>query len=583
MKFCNRLVLSLLAVLALDVGASGQSAAIPSHRSWVVKEVISPAPGRSFEPNWFTAIAFRDLTGDGRPELFKDEWRIFPSTGEHWYSMTSGVPLGTPRSVTLGIQPLWKPFFSLTTPCSGMISRPVTGLAISGLERPSYSLPILVDLSSGAIIDRFVAPPGGPGQEKIGLVRYMRSPGDVTLDGVEDFFFQAWTEGNPNVSTSGLIDGATFDLVWQSDVAWTSAMVQAEPYYPLAETDLDHDGRPEFIAGVVFSNFSTLQEGTLLRAMRGYDGQLLWETQLPAIHLSTPACTLIHDVTGDGISEVVLGGGADPILAVDGSDGSLLWQLPMSEVEPLLPPSTSTVGYVEAFILSVPGGPPSFRTEAVVQIAKWADRPGGGSDYTIHLLRLDAKTGSILTLQSLDGDLQPWSPDPLVHWDNSYQHPVGDVDRDGFPEFFHDVHALSLDLPHLTGVPSHFVLFGIETLSAPDTASIGEQIDCRLGIPSAPNHSFRVLASTQFDASGGLQLDGWPTHLGPSAALTASFAAPLASGTLDANGIATFSWSTPVLPALAGKTIYSRAVILKPGTTSSVWTLSTLGRTLLVP
>lgn len=177
----------------------------------------------------------------------------------------------------------------------------------------------------------------------------------------------------------------------------------------------------------------------------------------------------------------------------------------------------------------------------------------------------------------------PWFPDPLVWWDSHVYHPVGDVDRDGYPEFFRDVVALSLDDPVLPGYPNHFALFGIETLRVPESASIGEAMDCRLHIPSAPLHDYRLIVSTQFDASGGHLLDGWPTHLGPSAALSASLVTPVASGTLDAEGTASFSWSTPPLPSLIGKTLYSLAVILRAGSTTEVWTLSTLGQTLLLP
>lgn len=120
---------------------------------------------------------------------------------------------------------------------------------------------------------------------------------------------------------SGLVSDITIP-----EPRWTHTFEASSGSSALAG-DINGDGKMEIVRGTTLGELFALDE----------DGNVIWMFQAEGRLLSPPS---IGDVDGDGMNEVIIGGsyflgGGDPNLyAINGEDGSLLWKFSSIEENP---------------------------------------------------------------------------------------------------------------------------------------------------------------------------------------------------------------------------------------------------------
>jgi outer membrane protein assembly factor BamB len=105
------------------------------------------------------------------------------------------------------------------------------------------------------------------------------------------------------------------ELVW--DVNFSIIGSQSSP----RSVDLNGDGILDFVIGAGKNEFQESDQGVL--AINGVDGSLIWS------HASADqmyGSATFHDITGDGIPDVFIGGRSPQFRAIDGKTGNLLWK-----------------------------------------------------------------------------------------------------------------------------------------------------------------------------------------------------------------------------------------------------------------
>ncbi|MBX3232582.1 MAG: PQQ-binding-like beta-propeller repeat protein [Labilithrix sp.] len=115
-----------------------------------------------------------------------------------------------------------------------------------------------------------------------------------------------------------LLDGRTGKVRW-SRVLGSATDGRREIGGGLAAADLDHDGKPEIVAGT---------DGGRLYALRAATGETAWQTSRAS---SLRAPPLVADVDADGHLEVVAGWADGDIAIFDGRNGKELWSALMEE------------------------------------------------------------------------------------------------------------------------------------------------------------------------------------------------------------------------------------------------------------
>ncbi len=142
--------------------------------------------------------------------------------------------------------------------------------------------------------------------------------GDITRDGVADATFGALGLRSFSINSQTGGDNAGWPYYWD-DTQFASP----------ALADLDGDGITDAVLGGDSSPGPPIDwRGGFVRALRG-DGSQIWEVKINEIVRSSPS---IGDVTGDGVPDVVFGGGnfygaSDSIrlFVVNGVTGALEW------------------------------------------------------------------------------------------------------------------------------------------------------------------------------------------------------------------------------------------------------------------
>jgi outer membrane protein assembly factor BamB len=102
------------------------------------------------------------------------------------------------------------------------------------------------------------------------------------------------------------------------EMGWSHAAPEVVYSSPRAE-DLNGDGRPEII---ISGGRESPELGEVI-ALDGFDGSLLWQVPARQQLYGSP---VFVDVTLDGTKDVFVGGRKKEFLAVDGASGALLWQ-----------------------------------------------------------------------------------------------------------------------------------------------------------------------------------------------------------------------------------------------------------------
>jgi len=399
---------------------------------------------------------------------------------------------------------------------------------------------------------------------------------DLDGDGYDDLFAQGATNGN--LAYSYRVDGRTMSTIWTDVRGDPTGECVVSPSGTQLFADFDRDGAVDFLS--IFPIWLGGSIEAQIYALSGADGHLIWSRNEGGAG-AVVAASVVPDLTGDGISEVAFAvsgtwtSAAARFMMIDGASGLLLWNWNTSSLNLAAP----TPGYVmrnlqyPIFVTDAPFNPGHYQ---LVLHAEFEDPHPGGVESS-SFIHADARTGNILGWSKEPKDLSPWYPDEF----DIFLQPrtvLGDIDRDGLTEVGIVSNALSVDIPGNAFTPWHLAIAGQRTLFQPSSAHPGQQIDYSIGIPGAPNHDYLLLLSTGFDRDGGERVDGWKTHLVADAAYATTLAGRY-PGRLDARGVGHQSVRLPPNPSLSGKTLYAKAVVWKPGSTSEVWTMSSLGIT----
>lgn len=408
---------------------------------------------------------------------------------------------------------------------------------------------------------------------------------DVDQDGFEELIAEDHLS-NGNVLTACL-DGRTLVPKWYS----TRYLPGSFPSYatlndPRGWPDLNGDLFPDYLS--LWKRWNSVhQDFTIsLCAFDGTDGSQLWEMQRHDIGASTATMCWGPDVTGDGVADIVLCDPAelmwgDGLIAMySGIDGSLIWERTFRSIAPTL----RFPGHRAEHLLGFAGFSRPFDGRGPVELliaVNFEDMSSSNGMGQQRTVMLDARTGTLGTVARESMSAMPWYPDPYGVFAVDLalgRNILGDVDRDGFNEMATVAWLDSLDDPNILGTPTALLILGRKTLFMPKEARPGDLIDVGVHIPSAPDHDFLLLLSQGFKGEGGKTVDGWRTFLVPDALLQSTLAGRY-PGRLGANGRGSLTIRLPSNPSLSGSTLYSKAVIFKPGSTTEVWTITSLGIT----
>ncbi|TAH34862.1 MAG: hypothetical protein EYC70_13730 [Planctomycetota bacterium] len=537
-------------------------------REWVVKDVLPPSPVMSgTELLFFDGTVTGDVDADERCETIVYGWSVTQgvsfeathlglltdSANHVWWSQASA-------STKLYIEsPPVSPRYALTRSALGTL------LAI-GSGSYNYSL------TTWDLLTPYQPVAVSPAQAPLGFTR----GDDLNGDGYEEIFFQDYTGA---YRTAGLMDGRTLTVMWQHSEFSESGAAMVLRQDPGLLPDLNGDQVPDFIA------LWPLYDPTLpgfwehdIWALSGLDGSFLWRNRENSGGGQRWGPVGGQDVNYDGVADFALTN-VGLLKAVDGASGLNLWAFdPRITFAGLAPPGTVYWAMLEPAVLNRSAVAAPLELCGVIQFFHTATQT-----YEEALVHVDAGTGAFLEQVPLPHDLEPWFPDPMQEpLSGSYGFALGDADRDGLKEIGWRAPAYTYDHSTFWAPPTHLVTLGLRTLRVPRDVRVGAAIVFDVAIPSAPDHEFFVLVSRRFDRRGFL-VNRWETHLGVDQWLDWSYRTRALSGRLDALGAGSVAWTLPANPALAGQTVYSKAVVLQPGTVDRVWTLSTLGITAITP
>lgn len=409
--------------------------------------------------------------------------------------------------------------------------------------------------------------------------RSVQEAGDTNADGYDDFFIEysgSGAAGGALIACS-LFDGQTLQSLW-THVESGDINSQVPFFGPGRPPDLDGDQIPDRVLSVNWLNPATLVFEMKVYALSGADGSELWRAVLAGVPGNLNR--FVPDANGDGVAEVFQSR-VDPTLVsevialLDGATGTVIWETPLSlyysqfTIAPLLA--------ARAWITQA-GPDPETGIPEIVPVVEGYNAAGVSEWAYLHL---DAATGVLKDFVLDPPDLMPWSQDPLRFSGatGTAHFPLGDFDRDGLEE----TAALATAVGWPTNIGGYesisLVIIGQETLMCPDQVLPGATMQLQVRIPSAANLECVLLASTAFDGDTGLVVDGWKTNLAAGdPVLRTTLQTRAFATTLDALGRGSIDVAVPMLPQLSGRTLYLRAVTLEAGSTSEVWTVSSLAR-----
>lgn len=539
-------------------------------RQWVIKEIQSPPPsGQSEEATWGSGLSVHDLNLDGATE-----YALLGSSSkgvggsEIWTGFRLGFVQGTPggRNLWLRNASNVHTSYSIYSPLYAVCRIPGgTCVAVPDLQRRGISR---YDLLSGSYLGTAVTPAGyGSG--------YIWA-GDMNADGQDELF--VWSSWG-GLRQDCMIDGRSGSMVWSQPLLKTPAdlfPIQHNELLPTA--NFNQDAFPDQVSlyGVVSPGGQYFHH---LRALSGVSGSLLWAHECAQPPAYSSACTGM-DFTDDAIPDLILANGGAEFEAIDGAIGSTIWRVPQSQLHSWIPPGY-TYQRIEANLWL--GASPVQHGQVEIHFVLYAIEQSTQANH-FFIGTLDAATGAVLHLDALPPNQAPWDTENLQDGIYAFsQHAVlGDTDRDGLKEVGRPCPAP--DDPFLSGtIPHRWAVLGLKTWFVADQAQVGATVTGVISIPSAPDHHFNLLLSTGFDASGGVRIGNWKTHLAPDSLLSKTITDRPFTGRLGPDGQGSVSFQIPNDPGLIGQTLYSKVAILTPGNPSEVWTLSTLGLTQLIP
>ena len=224
-----------------------------------------------------------------------------------------------------------------------------------------------------------------------------------------------------------LISACTFTLCWagvsctskeKSELIWEAGFSIIGSQSSPRSVDLNGDGMLDFVIGAGKNEFQASDQGVL--AIDGSDGSLIWSHE--ATDQMYGAATF-HDVTGDGIPDVFIGGRSPQFRAIDGKTGELLWQFDyVHEDHPILQyarfnfnhsvilPDQNENGHPELLLAN--GG----NYEALPYMEE--------NRYSAVIMLLDSKTGNILACDTVPDGKETYMTPLLISGPDQDHHQI---------------------------------------------------------------------------------------------------------------------------------------------------------------
>ena len=191
----------------------------------------------------------------------------------------------------------------------------------------------------------------------------------------------------------------------KTELAWKTSFYKVGTLSSPRAADLNGDGTLDIVVGAGEAEIADTEQGVV--ALNGADGSLLWQHPADA-HMVGSA--LFHDISGDGAPDVFIGGRKHNLKALDGRDGALLWQYEYHyEGDPVLDYARYNF-YNGTLVPDQDGdGCPDLLT---VNGGNWDALPGSTEDRFPGVLMLfSLKTGAVLAADTMpDGRESYLSP-----------------------------------------------------------------------------------------------------------------------------------------------------------------------------
>jgi len=552
----------------------GVANAAPIQTQWEVERIISPDPidATGFSA-WGSALPLGGIIGGSRCQFVASGSNSvgFVLSDQNLVSGGLGAaefPFEIPAASDY--QPFgiwWNPGFALLKTPSGF----------QAVARRNPTFLDFLDFPTGGNRVSIIADPPNAGELAHNDWQAFWNAGDINQDGFDDLFYQATTPGLVDGYT-GLIDGASHQVVWRKYAIWASQIRPITPDPTTGFPDLNGDSIPDFVSGWLYAVPPYTSFNKELIAYSGLDGSIIWDVRIGG---GADFGTSGRDINGDGVADIVTIGLPFNLFAVDGATGNVLWVTPIASVEAIASGSGTDYRYAPLVFfedVSEQG------TAATVSVAYNRDPIGGINGVDHYIAKLDATDGTPLSVSPMASDLNPWLDD-FVRPNNNLSFLLGDIDRDGYTEIAQHVDTPSLDPGGVwpPGASTSLAILGPSTITVPGGHSIGQTNTVSFDIPSASNMLLQLAISTEFDPKGGVKIDNWPTNLAPSRMLTWSRGQNLVT-TLDQDGAGSIDLTLPNNAALVGEDFYLRGIVWEPSAPFvKVWTISSVGHSIVLP
>src|SRR5688500_2118482 len=107
----------------------------------------------------------------------------------------------------------------------------------------------------------------------------------------------------------------------KSELIWDKNFYQIGSQSSPRAADLNSDGVLDIVMGAGMNEFQKSEYGII--ALDGESGELLWKQKAPD---QVYGSATLYDVTGDGISDVFIGGRSPHFKALNGQNGKVIWE-----------------------------------------------------------------------------------------------------------------------------------------------------------------------------------------------------------------------------------------------------------------
>jgi outer membrane protein assembly factor BamB len=572
----------LCALLPAFIGQATSNLAAQSQveRDLVVREVFPPKMN-SWESGFLPPLFLTDPTSTYSNAFFSVEGMMGPNgisrtplrlLSDHGRRSMSGPDART----------LIYANSEIDSPQVALLSTP-NGLEFVAMSRPFVPDLSVWDVSTGQFLRWLPLPPPPAGQAPLTGFNFFTNAGDINGDGWDDLFFQDWANSTPRKAIAGCIDGLTGDAIWMDYSSGFGTMSRVSMLNPGPPADQNGDGVGDFISGFEIIDFF-FQHQHRITAHSGVDGAVLWRRELPTTWLRRVTSGGL-DLNGNGSIDLVSVDSPDFVLgqngnitALDGADGSIIWQRDCTFIQALVP-SANRWGL--GFPLMLAPNPSGSGVDLILSVGLGYAAGGSGWGFVY----LDASTGVVGDFYSPPPNLLPWFPDPVgIPGAPIISAPTGDYDGDGFQEIGVVAPLPAYDTGATTLQPFALAILGQRTLFGPEYPKIGDQVDLTIALPAIPNAPYQVILSPTFAPRGkAWQPQDWPTMMASTGLLQRTLQHPNFQGTLDANGQASISFNLPNNPNYVHQTLYARALILDPNSPGDVRTQTSLLRMVIQP